>query len=613
MCREHTNHTGFVADTPWIYGRVFFSVTLVLMICAGAPTALAAEIPGTVYTYHLLNDVTATINTDGALIINSGPAAAPVLLADVAPVATNRRRWKRGTPPFITTVTEGAPGGQRGFSTHCDDDGDGTVDEDPLDGQDNDGDGRVDEDFAAISDAMVVVHQNGPRGNSRISHLEYYHWGYPHLRSTVFLSVQGRSGLDSGGTYRLTLGDHSWYETTLIRVRHNLAGKMEPGRVEGYVAQPSRARKNDGPLRCDSESGLWVGAIILSGTPGQPAVLDEGVLEIPLGDDPVDLAVCVAESWLQLNQMLNEATKVASGARDKITGRQAPWIAPPLCTQCRLSAAPDFSYHRTAAGELILTARITPERGVNIDPDLFRLDGHALGAPREIQWLPDEGPAARVEWTCMNTALLGKPHDRLSSPYGQLPDLLGHQASGYLRFVFAVQAEDIGHDYEGLLGSYTDGRPFDVAIVAIADEPTDMADTTDSTQMMKTENRRASLSPQLLEGFPNPFRDYIQLRFAVPATMGEAFIWGDAQDPPSDVNLEAAIPWKAGTPRVSVKIYSMNGQELMTLFAASQGPGQNMVQWDGTDEYGRQVASGTYFCKLQMDEWSVTKRLVYLR
>jgi len=116
-----------------------------------------------------------------------------------------------------------------------------------------------------------------------------------------------------------------------------------------------------------------------------------------------------------------------------------------------------------------------------------------------------------------------------------------------------------------------------------------------------------------LEGFPNPFRDYIQLRFAVPATVGEAFVWGDNQDPPAGVNPQAAVAWRSGTPSVSVRIYSLNGQELVTLFAASQGPGQNMVQWDGTDSYGRQVASGTYFCKLQMDEYSVTRRLVYLR
>ncbi|NNE43953.1 MAG: hypothetical protein HKN12_07075 [Gemmatimonadetes bacterium] len=56
-----------------------------------------------------------------------------------------------GTPlEGICRTFEGAPSGLRRF----DDDADGLVDEDPLDGRDNDGDGRTDEDFAGISQEM---------------------------------------------------------------------------------------------------------------------------------------------------------------------------------------------------------------------------------------------------------------------------------------------------------------------------------------------------------------------------------------------------------------------------------------------------------------------------
>ncbi|MDD3643464.1 MAG: T9SS type A sorting domain-containing protein [Candidatus Krumholzibacteria bacterium] len=54
----------------------------------------------------------------------------------------------------IYETYEGAQGGSRLPSPYADDDGDGLVDEDPLDGRDNDGDGLVDEDFAAISEQM---------------------------------------------------------------------------------------------------------------------------------------------------------------------------------------------------------------------------------------------------------------------------------------------------------------------------------------------------------------------------------------------------------------------------------------------------------------------------
>ncbi len=49
---------------------------------------------------------------------------------------------------------EGAPGGMRLPSPLADDDGDGLIDEDWLNGRDDDGDGLIDEDFAAISRQM---------------------------------------------------------------------------------------------------------------------------------------------------------------------------------------------------------------------------------------------------------------------------------------------------------------------------------------------------------------------------------------------------------------------------------------------------------------------------
>lgn len=52
---------------------------------------------------------------------------------------------------------EGSPGGNRpGFSAKPDDDEDGEVDEEYLNGRDDDGDGRIDEDYAAVSQQMYA-------------------------------------------------------------------------------------------------------------------------------------------------------------------------------------------------------------------------------------------------------------------------------------------------------------------------------------------------------------------------------------------------------------------------------------------------------------------------
>lgn len=63
----------------------------------------------------------------------------------------------RPTPDPVDVVyyaAEGDPGGNRVPHPDADDDGDGMIDEEWLDGHDNDADGLIDEDFAAISEDM---------------------------------------------------------------------------------------------------------------------------------------------------------------------------------------------------------------------------------------------------------------------------------------------------------------------------------------------------------------------------------------------------------------------------------------------------------------------------
>ncbi len=61
----------------------------------------------------------------------------------------------RDTRDIMYRAAEGTRGGARA-PAEADDDGDGAVDEDPLNGYDDDGDGAIDEDFAAISNQMFA-------------------------------------------------------------------------------------------------------------------------------------------------------------------------------------------------------------------------------------------------------------------------------------------------------------------------------------------------------------------------------------------------------------------------------------------------------------------------
>ena len=97
----------------------------------------------------------------------------------------------------------------------------------------------------------------------------------------------------------------------------------------------------------------------------------------------------------------------------------------------------------------------------------------------------------------------------------------------------------------------------------------------------------------------------------VPATAGEAFLWEGDGEPPFDARQR--LPFAGGGATVSVVVYDLEGREIATLFTGILGVGRYQARWDGMDHAGRIMASGAYFCKLQIENWSVTKRLIFIR
>lgn len=562
----------------------------------------ASATPPPLRVFELYRHVVAKIQPDGTLVIETGSGATP-LLVGAAPAPPRNQRDRRESVPQTFVVVEGANGGHRGFSSSRDDDNDGLVNEDQLDGRDNDHDGRTDEDYAAISDVMVVIDYE------RGAHLEYYHWSNPHLRGTTFLNLTGTS-------YRVTLGQQTWREITTSGARHLLSGKTEATSVVAFVAQPERAdQPRHQPRACDPGVYLWVGVAILKPTTTVRAVIDGNQLELRLNDEPLPVAICVAESWGQLNHKLNEAARVYAGVKDPVTERHASWIVTPLCAKCRLLPLPTFRWATAAAGGLRVTAYLAEGASGALDPDLFRLAGYSLGAPDEVIWEPDLGPAVVAEWSCSRASVLARGNDLPVTPYADMAGLLDHGESGRLSFIYHQGDWDIPESLPEITGVYLDGRPFTADLRPEPQAVSDLAlgKPEPQPEPLQINNQQPRLSPHLLEGYPNPFPEVITLRFRVPTTVGEAFVWPETAGPAPVTDLSAAVPWTSGTPQVSVKIYSLNGQELVTLFSGSHGPGENTVQWTGRDSFGRQVASGTYFCKLQMDKWSTTHRIVFLR
>lgn len=598
-----------------ISAKVIFSLVAAALL-AGPLCARGEDRTAPLARYQVLPGITAEIQADGGLVLVEDATGAVMLTAAVPALADARRvrRGARGPEILRDHLTEGVAGGQRGFSDGADDDGDGLVDEDRRDGRDNDGDGLVDEDFAAIGDDMTVVHR---REGAASVHQESYHWSYPGLKSAVFLSVT--SDRAEPAALGVAADGRAWVETEVPSLRHSPAGKAVVQGSHSFVTQVQT-----GPS--GQEQPLWLAVMVLGERPGYLARgLDSFTeLDFPLSERPLPLVVVAARSWGQLACLLGEAGQVYRGVADPLTNRSAAWIVPAPCSQCRTAGLPAFSLRGDGGQGLVLEMHLEPGQSALVDPDLFTLGGVALGSPREIVWRPAAGPAVKLTWTPVTMSALKDGLPPPATPWAQLESLTGHRAAGVVDFHFATEGK-VRAATGTLAGMWLDGHGFRAEAAAPgkpAAEPLPVmgvalaeaipAQTEDTRASLEAERHTPTLAPELLEGWPNPFRDQIRIRFQVPQTVGEAFQWVDGEAPKT-LDPQAPVPWEGGSPNASVKIYSINGQELRTLYDGTAGQGEFTVSWNGTDIFGRQVASGTYFCKLQLDEWSVTRRLVYLR
>jgi hypothetical protein len=65
--------------------------------------------------------------------------------------------------------------------------------------------------------------------------------------------------------------------------------------------------------------------------------------------------------------------------------------------------------------------------------------------------------------------------------------------------------------------------------------------------------------------------------------------------------------------RVSLKIYNMVGEEVITLVNGIQSPGEKSIVWDAKNNLGQIVASGIYFYQLQANGEVRTKKLIFMK
>ena len=69
----------------------------------------------------------------------------------------------------------------------------------------------------------------------------------------------------------------------------------------------------------------------------------------------------------------------------------------------------------------------------------------------------------------------------------------------------------------------------------------------------------------------------------------------------------------ASTGRVRIDVFSIDGRRVRTLVDEDFGPGRHSAVFDGRDQTGRQVASGTYLYVMQGPGISQTRRMLLVK
>jgi hypothetical protein len=83
---------------------------------------------------------------------------------------------------------------------------------------------------------------------------------------------------------------------------------------------------------------------------------------------------------------------------------------------------------------------------------------------------------------------------------------------------------------------------------------------------------------------------------------------------PNPFNPRTTIPFElAGRGAAELKIFDVAGRLVRTLLDGTYGKGPHTAAWDGTDNRGKAVASGIYFCRLKAGVYTATTRLALIR
>ncbi len=130
---------------------------------------------------------------------------------------------------------------------------------------------------------------------------------------------------------------------------------------------------------------------------------------------------------------------------------------------------------------------------------------------------------------------------------------------------------------------FSNDFPLSVTVIEVADSV--VCDTLSDTTSIGKNTDLLPKSFKLNQNYPNPFNPVTTIEYSIPRSS-----------------------------TISLRIYNVNGQEVRTLIANKiTAVGNYTIEWDGRDDRGKPVASGTYFYQLESEGFLKAHKMIMIK
>ncbi len=487
-------------------------------------------------------------------------------------------------------IRRGCPGGRRYPSPRKDDDGDGRINEEEPDGLDNDGDGMIDEDFEAIGNRMTVVRLENQRWGLRVLQ-KSYRWDYSHVDDfTGFTTIlENRGNADRGSGKLLDME---------IILRGGIRSDQETGNKDKGSCRWGWMTTGD-----DEDGGGRTLQVAVS-RQGDDRDYMEGIVPLgvrfPKSGEGKIRGVMVGGGVDQVDSLWSRIED--EGLVPDVTEE---WVEGEMSVVYHLGGIQEFyPGERIEVDWAVVSGNGIAELKRNIKYLVLTYRGVTDRDGRDIRWVLPARQAVLRKLEVTPASFWARGEKRTAAAVN-LGEELREEKLEWLKL-----GEELISTYKKMGSkilvpvdqSLLDrGKPLDIE--GQLGEGTIFAATITEEDItaMKSEEMISpgQLPSRHLQLFPNPFIENLNINLMVSGDIS-----GGLKESSGPANYRHS----------SVKVYNIEGHLVYEVMEKDfLPPGDYMFSWNGIDEGGRKVAPGVYYCRLQIGDKSVTKRVILLR